>query len=129
KSQLTSDDQDRLAGQLKQLEKTHESLDRQWTLLLEKKSLLKLTSPIDGQVVTWDMKNKLEERPVEKGQVVMSVADATGQWELELHVREDRMGDIARAWARARAAHEELAVRYILATAPGRSHYGRVKEI
>ncbi|MCE9555833.1 MAG: efflux RND transporter periplasmic adaptor subunit, partial [Planctomycetes bacterium] len=96
-SRLNFEEQNRLAGQIKQLEKTSESLVRQLDLLVKKQQLLKLTSPIDGQVVTWDVKNLLQERPVEKGQIVMSVANTAGPWELELHVRENRSGYVARA--------------------------------
>jgi hypothetical protein len=80
-------------------------------------------------IVTWQVRDLLLLRPVEKGQVLMSVADKTGPWELEIKMPDDRLGHINRAAAEARQAGRELEVDYILATDPGTRHYGTVKEI
>ena len=81
---------------------------------------LEVRSPIDGQVVTWDLENRLLHRPVQRGQVLLRVANPDGDWQLELHMAEDRMGHIARAAAAGRAATARpLPVSYILATAAG----------
>lgn len=128
-SRLNFEEQNRLAGQIKQLEKTSESLVRQLDLLVKKQQLLKLSSPIDGQVVTWDVKNLLQERPVEKGQIVMSVANTAGPWELELHVRENRSGYVARAWQQALAEKQPLRVEYILATGAGHRLEGSIRQV
>jgi hypothetical protein len=68
-------------------------------------------------------------RPVDKGQVLMSVADKTGPWELEINMPDDRLGHVNRAAAEAKAAGRDLMVDYILATDPGTRHSGSVKEI
>jgi multidrug efflux pump subunit AcrA (membrane-fusion protein) len=124
-----SEEQNRLAGQIKQLEKTIESYTLQLDLLMKKQQLLTLTCPIDGQVVTWDVKNLLQERPVDKGQIVMSVADTAGPWELELHVRENRAGYVTRAWQQAQKEKEPLEVEFILATGTGKRLKGQVKQV
>jgi hypothetical protein len=80
-------------------------------------------------IVTWQVRDRLLLRPVEKGQSLMSVADKTGPWELEIHMPDDRLGHVNRAAAEARKAGRELAVDYILATDPGTRHHGTVKEI
>ncbi|MGD0382570.1 MAG: HlyD family efflux transporter periplasmic adaptor subunit, partial [Thermoguttaceae bacterium] len=59
---------------------------------------LSIKSPISGQVVTWDMRNRLPNgRPVQRGQVLMRVADPSGPWQLELHMPEHRNGHVAEA--------------------------------
>jgi multidrug efflux pump subunit AcrA (membrane-fusion protein) len=128
-SRLNFEEQNRLAGQIKQLEKTLDSLSRQLELLTQKQKALTIKSPIDGQVVTWDVKNLLQERPVEKGQIAMTVADTAGPWELELHIRERRAGYVARAWQQAQAEKQPLEVEYILATGPGRRLKGTIKHL
>jgi len=128
-SRLNFEEQNRLAGQIKQLEKTLDSLSRQLELLTQKQKALTIKSPIDGQVVTWDVKNLLQERPVEKGQIAMTVADTAGPWELELHIRERRAGYVARAWQQAQGDKKPLEVEYILATGPGRRLTGTVKHL
>ena len=80
-------------------------------------------------IVTWQVRDLLLLRPVEKGQVLMSVADKTGPWELEIKMPDDRLGHINRAAAAAKQSGRELEVDYILATDPGTRHHGTVKEI
>jgi multidrug efflux pump subunit AcrA (membrane-fusion protein) len=125
-TRLGIDEQNRISGQLLQLRKTYESLGRQLELYRKKQEQLRVTSPISGQIVTWQVDQQLMRRPVRQGQVLMSVADPSGPWELEIHMPEDRMGHIAQA---ASASNKPLAVNYILATDPGTSHVGTVTEI
>jgi multidrug efflux pump subunit AcrA (membrane-fusion protein) len=125
-NRLSTEEQNRLTGQLLQNRETKASLDRQWSLLRQKQDQLQVASPIAGQVVTWQPQERLLRRPVRQGQVLMRLADPSGPWELELHVPEDRMGHIARA---AQAADEPLIVTYILATHPGESHQGQITEM
>ena len=73
-------------------------------------------------MVTWDIENRLKRRPVQKGMLLLRVANPDGEWQLELHMAEDRMGHIAKAQQKFQAEKEhgeELPVTYILATEPG----------
>jgi hypothetical protein len=126
---ISADERIRLAGRAAQLQREIESLEQQRKLYEAKKQELLVRSPIDGVIVTWQVRDRLLLRPVEKGQVLMSVADKTGPWELEVHMPDDRVGHVNRAAAEARAASRPLKVDYILATDPGTRHYGDVREI
>jgi multidrug efflux pump subunit AcrA (membrane-fusion protein)/GAF domain-containing protein len=126
---LSSDEKNRMAGRAAQLQREIESLEQQQRLYEVKKKDLEVRSPIDGVIVTWQVRDRLMLRPVEKGQVLMSVADKTGEWELEIHMSDDRLGHINRALVEAQKEGRELQVDYILATDPGTRHYGTVREI
>ena len=126
---ISADEKLRLAGRRAQLEREVESLAAQLSLYTEKKKELEVRSPIDGVIVTWQVRDLLLLRPVEKGQVLMSVADKTGPWELEIKMPDDRLGHVNRAAAEKKAAGKDLMVDYILATDPGTRHRGSVKEI
>ena len=126
---ISADEKTRLAGRAAQLQREIESLEQQRKLYELKKLDLEVRSPIDGVIVTWQVRDRLTLRPVEKGQSLMSIADKTGPWELEVHMSDDRLGYINRAALDAKQAGRELKVDYILATAPGTRHYGLVKEI
>jgi hypothetical protein len=115
-----------MEGQRLELQKQLESLDRQLALQKEKQRSLTVTSPTNGQVTTWQVKELLIHRPVQRGQVLMSVADPTGDWELEIHMAENRMGHIGNAIKELGADRD---VQYILATAPGVTLHGKVKEV
>jgi len=94
---LGIEERTRLTGELAELNQKLESLKAQLALYEEKRDELAVRAPIDGVVVTWDLRRRLIHRPVERGQVLMRVADPRGPWQLELDVPEDRMGHIVRA--------------------------------
>ncbi|MFM8703290.1 MAG: efflux RND transporter periplasmic adaptor subunit, partial [Planctomycetia bacterium] len=126
---ISADEKTRLAGRAAQLQREIESLEQQRKLYETKKHDLEVKSPIDGVIVTWQVRDRLMLRPVEKGQSLMSIADKTGPWELEVHMPDDRLGHVNRAALAAKQAGRELTVDYILATDPGTRHHGTVKEI
>jgi multidrug resistance efflux pump len=126
---LSNDEKNRMAGRAAQLRREIESLEQQQRLYEHKKTDLEVRSPIDGVIVTWQVRDRLLFRPVERGQVLMSIADKTGEWELEIHMADDRLGHINKALSRAKKEGQKLEVDYILATDPGTRHYGIVEEI
>jgi hypothetical protein len=126
---ITAEERNQLAGRRAQLDREIASYDNQLRLYDAKKKDLEVRSPIDGVIVTWQVRDRLLLRPVEKGQALMSVADKTGPWELEVHMPDDRLGHVNRAATEARRANRDLTVDYILATDPGTRHRGSVKEI
>ncbi len=128
-STLSTADRTRLSGRSAQLRREIESLDTQHKLLLSKRDNLEVRSPIDGVVVTWQVRDRLLLRPVEKGQALLSVADKSREWELEIHMPDDRLGHVNRAYMEASEKGEPLEVDYVLATDPGTRHYGTVRDI
>jgi multidrug efflux pump subunit AcrA (membrane-fusion protein) len=125
--QSDPDAESRLVSEESRLNKERISLEAQLKILKTKRERLKVTSPIDGQVTTWDVANLLEGRTVQPGQVLMSVSDPSGDWELEVLMPEDQMGYIARAQKELKK--DDLDVTYHLASAPGETQEGNVKEI
>jgi hypothetical protein len=126
---MKPDEYARLMGQLVESQQKLSSLQAQAEIHKAKVAALELDCPIDGQIATWDLKNRLAERPVQKGQSLLRVANPKGDWELDLHMPEDRMGHVTRAAELARQRREQLPVSYILATEPGTTLKGTVKEI
>ncbi len=47
---------------------------------------LSIRSPIDGQVVSRNVKQELESRPLRRGDALFSVMDVQGQWQLNIRV-------------------------------------------
>jgi multidrug efflux pump subunit AcrA (membrane-fusion protein) len=124
---LTEDEKIRLGGQERELKARIASLELQKALLLKKKELLKITAPISGQVMlSWDVEESLANRTVEPGQVLMTIADPSGGWELELYMKETRSGkvDIAR-----HEIKDKLEVKYVLASNPGAELDGTVEDV
>ncbi len=124
--EVSQADRDNQVARLSQLETSIFSLRKQRELLLKQQETLKITSPIDGQVVEWRLNETLLGRPVTKGQVLMEVADPKGDWELEVRMPESRMGYISEAW---KESGGKLPVEFILATHPANKLTGQVVDI
>ncbi|HRX82609.1 MAG TPA: HlyD family efflux transporter periplasmic adaptor subunit, partial [Pirellulaceae bacterium] len=123
---LTVEQQNQMAGELLELAQAEESVDRELALLREQQDRLVLRSEMDGQVVTWSVGDVLLRRPVQRGQILMTVVDPTGDWELELNMPERRMGHLIEA---VNAGERLPAVTFNLASHPGKEFEGRVTEI
>jgi biotin carboxyl carrier protein len=102
------------------------SLKTRLEIFQKMQEMLKVRSPIDGRVVTWNVSERLQGRPVNRGENLLEIADPTGDWELEVYMPEYRMGHIADAKAR---SQEKLLVTFFLATNPEKELQGRVEQI
>jgi len=95
-------------------------------LLREQQQRLVIRSEMDGQVVTWNVGDSLSRRPVQRGQILLTVVDPSSAWELELYLPERRAGHLSQARA---AADHELRVTFMLASHPGEEFVGHVSEV
>jgi hypothetical protein len=129
KSRMSRGDLDRLNGRLMELKKRFESYTNEVEVLQRKQSLLLLTSPLDGQVITWDVQRRLLRRTVAPGQLLMSIADPGGPWELEVFMPDSRMDHVQRRQTELANENQPLGVTYILATDPENELTGSVQEI
>ncbi len=120
-------EKDRLIQRKLQLQATIDSASKQLDLLRLKQQNLEIVSPIDGQLISsWNTINELLERPVKRGDKLLQVADPSQAWDIELMMAEDRMGHVGLAQ---RDLQPELKVTYILATDPGTTREGQVREV
>jgi hypothetical protein len=131
--QYPDDERNRLGGDLRRLATEISKLELQSTLLQQKKDDLRVLSPRDGRVVTFDLEYYLEGHPVQTGQELMEIADTEGPWQLEIMMPDDRMGQIFRAQADRRtrgvANPDQLPVSFVLFTETGVKHEGKITEI
>jgi multidrug efflux pump subunit AcrA (membrane-fusion protein) len=104
---------------------------KQLDLINERLEKLSVKSPIDGQVITWDVKKQLQNRPVETGQSLLTIAAAGTDYELELFMPERRIGHLHRARdaVKAKDPNSDLKADFISMTDPGVSHSGRVIQV
>ena len=86
---LSREERSRFLGQAGEETVKLEGLRLQEGLLKKKIEDLKVLSPIDGIVITWDVQNRLNHRPVQRGQELMRIANPDGEWRLELEVPEE----------------------------------------
>jgi multidrug efflux pump subunit AcrA (membrane-fusion protein) len=124
---LKPEERNRLIGRQAELNQTWVSLDKEWDLCKFKEAELEVRSPISGQIITWDVRNRLRSRPVQSGDQLMQLADPADRWRLEVHMPENRMGHISDA--QRTLNNEHLDVSYILALQPGTTRHGKIEEV
>jgi hypothetical protein len=83
-----------IKGQIEEAKVRKIKLALQCELLRKKVEELTIRSPLDGMVVTWDLRNRLNRRPVKTGNELMKIADPSQDFRLELLMPEHRMGAV-----------------------------------
>ena len=115
-----------LSAESQQLEERLSSLQRQLDLLDDRREALTLRSPITGRLLTLDVQNLLRSRPVQRGQLLFSVADTSAGWWLRAKVDQDRLGHLLAAQD---SEQEQLPVRFRLAGDVERTYSGHIEEV
>ena len=83
-----------LAGEQEELTQLLASQREQLSILREQREKLVVRSPIAGAVLTWDLEQSLADRPVQRGQLLATVANLQKPWAAEIEVPDDRIGYI-----------------------------------
>lgn len=118
--------QRRLTAEEEQLQQQVRDLSDRQKMLVEQRRELIVRSPIAGDVVTWNVQQQLASRPLRRGDALITVADTSGEWQLELKVPSRRAG---RLLAARRRDNSVEAVSFVVATSPGRSLAGELTEV
>lgn len=115
-----------LTAEEEELKQRLDSLTRQHELLQAERAQWELRSPIRGQVLTWDTEPLLAGRPVDRGQVLLTVGATAGDWVAEVRLRERSLDPVWRAWDSGR---NRVAVEFIAASDPGRTCRGEIRRL
>ena len=116
----------RLSAEERELEQRLVNLRHELELLNREREALVVTSPIAGRVLSWDLAHRLAARPVERGEVLVTVADLSA----ELATEAGSAGRPHRLRARGAAgAAAELPVRFRLSSDDSEEHTGRISEV
>jgi multidrug efflux pump subunit AcrA (membrane-fusion protein) len=125
-----SDDEDvarmnQLAAEQEELRQLLASQTEQLATLRSQREKLIIRSPMEGQVLTWDLEKSLTDRPVQRGQLLLSVANLKGPWVAELEVPDDEIGHILNAPSSPNA----MPVTFQLATNRGTDFQGVIRRV
>lgn len=115
-----------LAAEEQELQQELSSVQTQISLVRTQQQDLEVRSPIDGRILTWDPDDLLADRPVGRGQLLVSVADLDGPWVLELSLPDRRVGHVIKAQ---RERSEPLEVEFNLAGGAASSYRGMLEKI
>jgi multidrug efflux pump subunit AcrA (membrane-fusion protein) len=116
----------RLSAEERELDQQLTNLRAEQDLLQRERAKLVVNSPLAGRVLTWDVVNRLIARPVERGDVLVTVADLSADWNLELDVPDDGIGHVMAA---REALRPDLPVEFRLSSDDRELHIGHIKQI
>ncbi|MGB7325617.1 MAG: efflux RND transporter periplasmic adaptor subunit [Rubripirellula sp.] len=99
---------------------------KQHQVLVTTRDELTLRSNIAGEVLTWNVDELLQDRPVQRGQSLLTVADTAGPWMLQLQMPDRRMGHLLAARSE---LGDQLPVEFVLATEPDKRYFGKLSTV
>lgn len=112
-----------VAGEINKLNVEIESYKAQLKQLEDRNNHLVLKSPISGTVVTFRVADLLENRPLQRGEVPLTVVNPDSPWELDLYMVETKMGHVRTH----KPDGDTYQMRYILQSDPRNQHDGTVE--
>ncbi len=106
-------------------------LEAQQKLLATQQAELQVRSPAAGSIITWNARERLAQRPLRRGDLLLTVADESGPWQVELQLPARQA---ARLFAAVDAAQTNdkptaLPISFALSTAPGLLLDGTIREV
>lgn len=84
-------DEAKRASDIKRLKIRLATLQAQQTFYNAKAKQLNILAPIDGVVTTQQIARKLRDRPVNRGDLLMTVSETDGEWELKVDIPDSRI--------------------------------------
>jgi multidrug efflux pump subunit AcrA (membrane-fusion protein) len=87
----------RLAIESRQLESELAGKQSQLELIRQQLSALEFRSPIDGTVAGWQLRRKLLDRPVSRGNQLLTIVDDRGPWQLRLEIADKDTAEVIEA--------------------------------
>lgn len=84
---------------------------------------LEVVAPASGTVVNWQARQNLINRPVERGQNLMTIVDPNSNWLLELELPERRLGHLMEALTN---SGKPLQVTFAMASMPSQEFEGQL---
>ena len=82
--------------------------------LQRQQAKLKIVSPVSGLILDFKAKERLEGRPLNVGDLVFTIANLQGDWEIDLKMEEDRLGHLIEASTDHSDSDGNMRVQYFL---------------
>ncbi len=126
-NQLTAAQRDQKESELEQLQIDNTSVSEQLQLLNRQLSELTIRAREGGKLASWDIRNRLLNRPVAVGDLLLSTFQPEGQWQLQVSIPENRLGLIQKALESSES--RQLPVRFAFSGKPDQVLEARLIEL
>jgi hypothetical protein len=125
--QLSTIKRDELESELDQLQIATTNLAEQKRILDQQTSDLMIVAKSPGKISSWDLRNRLMNRPVSPGDILLTTYEPDGSWQLQVAIPEHRAGLISEAMQK--VPGKELPIRFVLTSHPNRIQSGMLSAL
>ncbi len=126
-NQLTAAQRDQKESELDQLQIDNTSVNEQLQLLNRQLGELTIRAREGGKLASWDIRNRLLNRPVAVGDLLLSTFLPEGQWQLQVSIPENRLGLIQQSMERSESG--QLPIRFAFSGKPDQVLEARLIEM
>lgn len=120
---LSAREEDAAIARIRELEVKQAALRESLAIRQRELEALQIHSPVAGRVITWGVHDRLHNRPLQRGQRLLEIADEAGEWTTELQINERRLAEVQRVF---RSGERPVAVDLALANDHRRRVMGRL---
>lgn len=117
--------QTKIAAEIAEIDEELLGLGEQRKIVESEMTRLTVKSPLDGQVVSWNFAQSLQERPVRRGDSLLQIANGRRGWRLEIHVPDGESGHVREAFARG----DDVQVDYVILSQPQETRSARLTDV
>lgn len=121
------DAETRRASEVARLQIRLDALQSRLAFFEERQSKQNIMAPLAGVVITPDLRRRLVDRPINRGDLLMSIAQTSGEWQIKLQIPENRVQFIESAIAK--NAPEPLTVEFRLTSDSSRTWQGTLESL
>lgn len=86
-------------------------------------------SPIDGTIITWNPQQRLKGLVVEPNQTLVTVADLSSGWQLEVNIPHNKVGYVDKALEAASDGGDPVIAEFALSTNPSNTYSGELTRV
>ena len=102
-----------------------ENLEAQQTILRAIAGDMAVSSPLNGQVISWDLEQRLQGRSIQRGQELLEVAAIEDEWLLEIELPVNRYCHLVREME----TNQEPKISFLLAADTSKRYFGKITEV
>ena len=118
-----------LAAEIKRAQIRIATLQETLASLQKQQTSLTVKSPLAGEVTSRKIETALLDRPVDRGDPLLTIADLNAEWEIQLEVSESKIGYVIEALNKAQEGSSDVQVQIKLSSDPTLNLYGTVREV
>ena len=117
--------QAKIATDIEVLKIRKSTAEKSYQQFSKRKKALQVYSPLGGHVITPNLQQRLAARPLNRGDVMMTIADLDGPWELELLIPDRKIDYLIERMA----TTKEISFRFRVVSNPEKTFVGQLRKV